>query len=446
MIIVNDINKFTSDISNRDIFIHFIFSNSYKHYVDNDLSMAYIRIMNTNNEYVIGFGHPDLPIFSTSILNCLKLNKIYTINQKHILKYIDSDNIIDITLSYYLSTNSVYNWKNESFTHIFYYRRLDSIIDNINDIIPFLKHVEIAQYCYDDIIKLLQENSLKILNSYANFNKILYKLESNKIRVDLDIFKKHYPNSVNYVNKNNFVFSYYNLYTSTGRPSNSFGGVNFAAINKIDGSRKSFIPKNNYFLLFDFDSFHLNLIAKIIGYKFDEKNIHYYLGKYYYKKSSLTLEEYEKSKRTNFIYLYNGVPKKIRDDIPFFSKVHTFIYNMWAEINKTGKFKSFLTNRYIYLNQINEPNAMKVFNYFIQLSEMETGMVFINKLINYLNNKKTDLILYTYDSFLFDYSLLDGSNCIKEISNILNLFSFKIYFGKNYHDMIDVTDKYVVKT
>ena len=36
-------------------------------------------------------------------------------------------------------------------------------------------------------------------------------------------------------------YTEYNLYTSTGRPSNKFGGVNFAALNKEDGSRNSFV-------------------------------------------------------------------------------------------------------------------------------------------------------------------------------------------------------------
>jgi len=37
------------------------------------------------------------------------------------------------------------------------------------------------------------------------------------------------------------VYSDYNIHTSTGRPSNSFGGINFAALNKNDGTRKKFI-------------------------------------------------------------------------------------------------------------------------------------------------------------------------------------------------------------
>ena len=40
-----------------------------------------------------------------------------------------------------------------------------------------------------------------------------------------------------------YVFSEYNLFTSTGRPSNRFGGINFAALNKKDGSRERFISR-----------------------------------------------------------------------------------------------------------------------------------------------------------------------------------------------------------
>ena len=49
------------------------------------------------------------------------------------------------------------------------------------------------------------------------------------------------------------VYSEYNPYTSTGRPSNRFGGMNFAALNKSDGSREQFISRFNNGVLVEMD-------------------------------------------------------------------------------------------------------------------------------------------------------------------------------------------------
>ena len=43
--------------------------------------------------------------------------------------------------------------------------------------------------------------------------------------------------------KDGLVYSEYNPYTTTGRPSNRFGGTNFAALNKTDGSREKYISR-----------------------------------------------------------------------------------------------------------------------------------------------------------------------------------------------------------
>ena len=44
---------------------------------------------------------------------------------------------------------------------------------------------------------------------------------------------------MDYRQQDGMFYSEYNLFTSTGRPSNRFGGINFAALNKKDGSRET---------------------------------------------------------------------------------------------------------------------------------------------------------------------------------------------------------------
>ena len=58
------------------------------------------------------------------------------------------------------------------------------------------------------------------------------------------------------------------------RPSNKFKGVNYAALNKDNGCRESFIPRNSKFIEIDISAYHPTLASKLIGYKFPTSDIH----------------------------------------------------------------------------------------------------------------------------------------------------------------------------
>ena len=135
--------------------------------------------------------------------------------------------------------------------------------------------------------------------------------------------------------RNNKTFTEYNIYTTTGRPSNRFGGVNYAAINKEDGTRKSFVSRFEYGMLieFDYDSYHLRLIADVIGYKFPEGSVHRYFGRQYFGKEELTEEEYEQSKQMTFKLLYGGITKEF-ENIEFFKKVNILIKSLWSKFHR----------------------------------------------------------------------------------------------------------------
>jgi len=88
-------------------------------------------------------------------------------------------------------------------------------------------------------------------------------------------------------------------------------------------------------------------------------------------------------------------------------------------------------------------NRNKLFNYLIQAYETETNIKTIIELKQYLLNKDTKLVLYGYDSFLFDFSKIDGVNILKEIKSILerNGHFVKSKMGINYLDMKDITQR-----
>lgn len=444
---MDDYEILTSSVKNKDIIILPTFENHEIHYVRNKPSLLYIQILENNNEFVVGLGHPDLFEISVEKLTELSPREIWTIDQKRLLSIINYNNINDVSMFYYLVKNNVPEWILDTATHLYYQRKYSSIQD-INNIIPATKHIEIHQMNAEKISYIIKNfsHSQAFLN-YRSFLNSIYKLESTGLKVNSILLQKFYSDKIiSHISSDNYVYSEYNFYTSAGRPSNRYGSINFAAIEKNTGVRKAFVPRYDNLLLFDFDSFHLHLIAKFIKYKFDTDNIHSYLGRYYFGKESLSDEEYEQSKILNFKYLYGGIPKDVKEVIPYFDKVQSFMFDMWSKIKKDGYYLSPLTKRKIMLNHIEDPTPTKVLNYFIQLMETETNMVIIDRLQKYLKKFKTKLILYTYDSFLFDYSKDDGKNCILGIKNILDVFPTKVYFGTNYQNLIDVTNTLSLKT
>jgi hypothetical protein len=87
--------------------------------------------------------------------------------------------------------------------------------------------------------------------------------------------------------KDNKIYTQYNLYNFTSRPTNSFNGINFAALNKDNGSREAFIPQNDILFEFDYEAYHPRILAKLIGYEFEEASVHTHLGKMYFKTEKI---------------------------------------------------------------------------------------------------------------------------------------------------------------
>ena len=93
-----------------------------------------------------------------------------------------------------------------------------------------------------------------------------------------------------------------------------------------------------------------------------------------------------------------------------------------------------------------------MFNYLIQALETELNVKKILLIQDYLLDKKTKLVLYGYDSFLFDFSKQDGVETLKEIKKILEVktdvpgdiepyFYTKSKMGLNYGEIQDITER-----
>ena len=444
------LDKFLNVHSEHDSIILPIWLDSELHPLNNKLSLLYVRIILEKEyafgewriqgeDYVICINHSESEELDFDLNLLINDNKQYTLNKKE-FNHILSSNMIDINMLTYLKTNENLEVKDADTNSHHYFKRIYWNRRDVNSLIPITKHYEKAVKILDvmeDVIINCEQNELYDIYSKQVINNLSY-IESSGLKVNrnlmsLDI-RKH-------ITSDNMIYTEYNPYTTTGRPSNRFGGINFSALNKEDGSREPFISRFHNGMLFelDYDSYHLRLIADIVGYKFPEGSVHEYLGKQYDL-------DYNESKAMSFKLLYGGIPKEIADNIPFFGKVAKYIKSKWTEYKLNFSVFSDIYNKKIDSANLEDMNANKLFNYLIQLAETEANMDVISDIRTVLEGNKSKLVLYQYDSFLFDFDPKDGKNLIIKLKNIIEKsgkFPTKVKVGNNYNKMLDVTEKFI---
>ena len=127
-------------------------------------------------------------------------------------------------------------------------------------------------------------------------------------------------------------------------------------------------------------------------------------------------------------------------------RVEKYIKELWDTYNSKDFILSDIYNKRIYRKNLTDMNANKLFNYTIQLMETENNMKVLSELIPKIKDYKSKLILYSYDSFLLDFNMEDGLDYIMKVKDILEQkgkFPLKVSWGLNYHEMKDITEKFV---
>ncbi len=416
------LKKFIKKYKSEDSILIPISCDNNKHPVDNKLSLLYVQLLN-GEEFILPFDHSET--LNIDIPNLESDTRKYTYDRKRLNHFIKLDNVIDVNLMHYMGTNlplsvETIDTNAHNFFNMRYYKK-----ENINTIIPVLKHLE---YCRE-LAKVVKDTITKY-NEYVNVsynNEILDNLtyiESNGLQTTTEL-----------------VYSEYNVFTSTGRPSNRFGGTNFVALNKKDGSRKPYISrfKNGVLVEMDYDAYHLRLIADKIDYKFPDGSVHEHMSKFYGC-------DYQESKNRSFQYLYGHIPIEVIQINPFFSKVHDYINTIWDDYKSKEFIVSDIYSKKIYRKNLTDMNANKLFNYTIQLMETENNMKALSNLISKIKDYKSKLVLYSYDSFLFDFNMEDGLDYLKKVKKILEQdgkYPVKVSWGLNYHEMKDITEKFI---
>ena len=417
----NQLDDFLLKNQNKDCFIIPILSDVNRHPLENSLCAVYVKIVD-GEEGLLCFNHGEtLKLNLEKLLTLDKLGRKFVRDKKQLTHIVKLTDVVDVNLQHYMDTNEPLDWDELSTnTHDYFYRVMWKM-KNTNRIIPIFKHLELCR------------EQVKVLEKY-------YKLPIHKKYNDEIINNLSFIENSGLRKDDEMVYSEYNLYTSTGRPSNRFGGINFAALNKKDESRKPYKSRfeDGILVEFDYDAYHLRLIGHILNYKFPKGSVHEHMSEFYGDV------DYETSKSTSFQYLYGRIPQEVIDTNPFFSRVNNYISEIWGEFKREDFIKSNIYNKRIYKKNLSAMNRNKLFNYMIQLLETENNMKVMSELIPFLKGKQSKLILYSYDSFLFDFKLTDGLDFLKSVKQILEqggVFPTKSSRGLNYHEMEDITEK-----
>jgi len=437
------------ELETSNVLIIPIFSNNNLHSRLQSLCLVWVHMLRDKLDYIIPMEHSE-SIFQTDPAILFKRlnsnnNLKYIFNKKDLIKkYIVNTNYLDIELLQYLEsgTKLVFPiFKLES-----YFKSLYPKYSKVNSLIPITKYIE-----YFESIKAILLNSISQHNpldrAYTYYNETVLPsigiMESNALKVDLELIPNNVIKVLNTDKNAGLMYSQYNIFTTTGRPSNRFNTINFAALNKESGIRKMFISRfeKGGLLEFDFESYHLRIISNLIGYKLPNESAHEHFGKQYFNKETLTETEYEESKQLNFRQLYGGILPEY-EHIEFFRKTKETIEIIFNDWKTKGYIESPISGRRLYKKNFPPLNAQKLFNYLIQLLETEINLQKIFDINQYLETSKfnTKLVLYTYDSFLFDFDFKDGKKCINGIKKILNRDNFVVrqYVGSNYNDMNEI--------
>ena len=373
----------------------------------------------------------------------LKHKLIYVLDKKTTAHLIGEEflgeHVLDVNLLS-LSTSQTTPYIQDCHTNIHtHFERLYGDKSYLNSIIPISKHYETQEKIYEKIVDFL---SLKNYNSYYNheYVRVFHDIEKQGITLDMPVFAMNFkPKNAKFNIKDDKIYTQYNLYNFTSRPTNSFNSINFAALPKHGEARSSIVPQNDMLFEFDYDSYHPRILAKLIGYEFTEASVHTHLGKMYFKTEELTAEQYQSSKELTFKQLYGGVFEQYKD-IPFFAKVKQYTDKIYQDFNSLG-YIELIGGRKLFAQGIENVTPQKLLNYIIQSGETFYNVNSIKNVLKYLENKKSNIILYTYDSILVDYSREDGKEVLREIKNLLESeFGFKVNasFGTDYNNLSKV--------
>ena len=400
----------------------------YPMWVDNDkhpnnTHISFIFIRTLTDKYILPQQHTDALCFSNyeieGVLNTA--GEKWVFQKKKLLQSFTNvrEGLNDVDTAYFLKHGET----------IDYSQPIQNLVAPLlhkgykEDIIQSIPILKLCEAIENEFNKCVIQKS-KTYNWYNDiFIPTLARIEQFGIRVDGKKFTDRWPQALKNCTSENIVYTEYNPFTVTGRPSNRHGGINYAALNKTDGSRDVFVS-DGIFLQMDYNAYHPRLIGKLIKFDMPDGNVHEWLAQQY----GCDVNE---GKGITFRLLYGGIDDDFRQ-IPYLNAVADYIDELWMETQKRGFLQT--PHRIIPLDWIEQPNPQKVFNYLLQAVETEMNMDKIRTILDYIKGTPIKFCLYTYDSFLLDVPTDVDPNWIRDLKNIIEEggFPIKASWGVDY--------------
>jgi len=396
--------------SEPEVYIDAVPANQTIHPRRSGVSFVFVRT--SEREALLPVRHNDAQSLNPKDL--LKLNtgaRKFTLNKKRVLHLVPISGLVDCRLLQWFRTNRRTEFKP-------------------NKIYPKAKNIyrpimRLAERCQRrlNLCENITEENRRVLNTspFQKYNKdiieTLFRVERNGMYADSEDFKLGFGEDL--TDKENLSYSNYNVLTQTGRPSNTYKGVNYAA---LDGEERLAFQsrfEGGKLVSIDYDAFHLRIISKLIGYDAPKGSFHKHLAKLYFGEDEISDEEYKEAKKFTFQFLYNpkGIPNELLQ-LDFFRGVKEFTEQVWSIYQKHGVIQTPLHGRQITGSAIENFNPAKATNYLLQSGSAEIACTQIKKLLDYLSDKNTCVCLYLYDSVLIDYDPSDTAS-IRKIKEIM---------------------------
>lgn len=397
-------------------------SSDVDHYYTTTVSFVYINDLK-GGEYVVGITHNDLAHNDLSVLRVLNKYTVLAYNSRLISKYVNS---YDLELLHWFYTNEpIPQFVKDSET-ITAYRKINHSIPNL---INFISILTLIQQCQVVVSYYnLTMSDFEITNAVRYYNDLIFSnlltIEQNGIAVD---------------HSSTMQYGYYGITTTTGRPSNHYGGINYMSLNKSDGTRSKYISRfvKGKLVEIDFKSFHPTLIAKLVGYDFKQNNPYTYLAKKYYATDDPTSEQIQQAKQFTFRQMYGAVDP-LYSNIEFFTKITEKVDQLWKQASAVGYIETPIAKRKMQVKFYEQLNPTKLFNYYIQAFETEYMAAVIGKINKVLAGNSTKIVLYLYDSVLLDFDhICDSLQVLNDIYYQLDLLNlqYTVKIGTNFGDV-----------
>jgi hypothetical protein len=387
------------------------------HFLYKDVTLLFILDIESKDEYIINIKHPDYLLYKDE-LPLIHSSVVFTTDKKTLL-YKNIVTIDSIDLNFL-----IYPEEHKQFEFDRYIPKSYLLFQNrfVNwAIYPLSILIQMCRHSAYDMLKYFEKYSefiseIQIIDNL--YYQTLFNTEANKFEFDYDL-----------------IYSNYNPYTLTNRPTNSSFGINLSALSKKDNTRSKLKSTNNENMLvqFDYSSFHVYLLTKMLNFHLpSDTDIYLYLNEQYKFSSKIDRSEI---KMDFFKYIY-GTKCYDSELSNIINKFKDSLFNIFQNF---GYVKSFFLKRKVFFNSktINQSNIL--FNYFLQNAETEYNLLKIQKILSNVPQQNCKLVLYTYDSFLFEIDK-NQPQLIEQIKSILQEdgIPVTIQVGTNYGNLVDI--------